>query len=739
MNTVKSRVSIEWIRLMIFSVFLVLIVSSCDFFVPNKPPYIKKILPADSALIVIGQVVNFQVNAYDVDGSVVNVTFTAPNTAEYMDDSDPYEFDWSTAGMTIGMYHVEIKAVDDKDEPYIIKVPIQLVGAPTSNAGKDTTFTDARITYVLQAEAPGFGQGTWTIVSGIVGQISDIHDPKATFTGQPCSTNTLRWTVSNGVNQVFDEVTISFFHQPSQANAGIDQLITDGRTVTVMQAVTPIEGSGRWRVLSGGLGTFSNDNLPNATFTGQPCKTFILIWSVSTACAESSDTVEIRFDQYLIQSDAGPDQIFSDGRKTTILAANDPGTGSGRWSVVSGSGGVFENPSDPNSAFTGELCLTYVLRWTISNLCGSTHDEITVSLNDIPSRSEAGPDQYLTDGSVVVQMNAAAPENGTGVWTILPGGSGSFSEPNDPKSMFFGVTCHSYVLRWTVSTACSSSFDEVTVVLSQVEIVADAGPDVRISDGFLSVGLQGNEPGVGTTGTWSVISGSGGVFSNTHDPGSGFTGIDGQIYRLKWTLSGACMENSDQVIIAFISGINLTDPRDGKIYHAIKIGSQVWMSENLNYSAPGSYAYNNTGESASVYGRLYDWNTAITSCPTGWHLPSDPEWRQLEIFLGMDAGISQLEWYRGQDEGQMLKETGSLYWASPNSGATNISGFTARPGGYRAPDGTYGGIRVQAGFWTSSENSSGKANYRALHKDKSQIGRDWYDKGYGFSVRCLKN
>lgn len=105
----------------------------------------------------------------------------------------------------------------------------------------------------------------------------------------------------------------------------------------------------------------------------------------------------------------------------------------------------------------------------------------------------------------------------------------------------------------------------------------------------------------------------------------------------------------------------------------------------------------------------------------------------------MSEASSLLEWYRGEAEGGMLKEEGMLYWASPNAGATNISGFTARPGGYRTPGGLFGGINTHAGFWSSTGNTDGKAIYRALHKDKIQAGRDWYDKGYGFSIRCVKN
>ncbi|MCX6224425.1 MAG: hypothetical protein NTV01_06685 [Bacteroidia bacterium] len=231
----------------------------------------------------------------------------------------------------------------------------------------------------------------------------------------------------------------------------------------------------------------------------------------------------------------------------------------------------------------------------------------------------------------------------------------------------------------------------------------------------------------------------GGDFQDIHNPNTLFTGISGQVYTLKWTLSGGCLENSDMVFIAFISNGDMTDSRDSKTYRTVVIGNQEWMAENLNYLANGSYTYSGNIENASIYGRLYNWNSAKSACPSGWHLPTDAEWRQFEGFLGMDESTTLLEWYRGLNEGGMLKEQGTLYWRTPNTGATDITGFTARPGGYRSPTGIFGGIYTQAGFWTSTENVNGKAIYRALHNFKSQIGRDWYDQGYGFSVRCVKN
>ncbi|MFA6129016.1 MAG: FISUMP domain-containing protein [Bacteroidales bacterium] len=813
-----------YLPILLIPLFLLLVIAGCEYILPNKPPYVEKTAPADSVIFNVGQVINFKVNAYDIDGEVVKVVFTSPNSLVLTDLESPYEFDWQTTGMTQGDYHVEIKAIDNKDEPYIISVPVHLQGNTAPYAGRDTIFTDSRTSFVLEAEAPLYNQGTWTIISGTGGALSDIHNPNATFSGTACQAYTLRWSVTNGTTTLSDEVTIAFSYQPSKADAGGNQLITDGRTSVVLQAATPADGNGRWRVLTGNAGSFSDASLPNSTFTGQPCSTYNLLWTVSTLCAASSDTIEIRFDQYLINPNAGPDQSFTDGRSTASLAANAPPTGTGTWSVVSGLNGRFSSVSDPGAIFTGQLCQTYILRWTISTpcssksddvsiifdhavttaaagpdltsdgpvrvvtldanvplqgtgtwtvvtgtggvvadindpkskfsgepcqtytlrwtirtLCHSSLDQMNVSFTDQPSVSFAGADLNLTDGSIYAQLNATPPVNGTGLWSIISGGNGSFSDVNDPHAIFSGLLCHSYVLRWTVSTACSSSFDEVNIILNQVQVSADAGPDIRISDGSVSTFLRGNAPRIGITGTWSIISGQSGVIEDVNNPGSRFSGIQGQIYVIKWAFTSACVENSDLVTIAFIANLQMQDPRDEKYYQTVKLGSQIWMAENLNYSASSSYSYNSSNDNASIYGRLYDWNTSLTACPNGWHLPADLEWRQLETFLGMDGSTTLLEWYRGLNEGGMLKDTGTAYWEYPNTGASNLTGFTARPGGYRTPDGVFGGINTMAGFWTTTGNSSGKAIYRGLHKDKSQVGRDWYDKGYSFSIRCVKN
>lgn len=125
--------------------------------------------------------------------------------------------------------------------------------------------------------------------------------------------------------------------------------------------------------------------------------------------------------------------------------------------------------------------------------------------------------------------------------------------------------------------------------------------------------------------------------------------------------------------------LTFVDERDGKKYKFVKIGSQFWMAENLNYdTTEGSWCYGNEKDNCTKFGRLYNYQTALTVCPTRWHLPSDQEWNILTDYLG---GRSVA--------GGKLKEAGSSHWASPNTDATNSSGFSALSGGYRSANGSF--------------------------------------------------
>jgi uncharacterized protein (TIGR02145 family) len=175
--------------------------------------------------------------------------------------------------------------------------------------------------------------------------------------------------------------------------------------------------------------------------------------------------------------------------------------------------------------------------------------------------------------------------------------------------------------------------------------------------------------------------------------------------------------------------IILPDTRDNKTYKAVVIGTQTWMAENLNYNATGSRCSgdNTGGESQNrcgTYGRLYDWETAITVCPTGWHLPSKAEWEVMTNFIGGDA-----------TESKKLKATSG--WVN-NGNGTDDYGFSALPGGYGYSDGRFYNVGDSGYWWSASELGSNYAYRRFMNYYDSAYWSD-NDKSGLQSVRCLQD
>jgi uncharacterized protein (TIGR02145 family) len=201
-----------------------------------------------------------------------------------------------------------------------------------------------------------------------------------------------------------------------------------------------------------------------------------------------------------------------------------------------------------------------------------------------------------------------------------------------------------------------------------------------------------------------------------------------------------------------------TDSRDSKKYGRVKIGNQIWMSDNLAYlplasnpanpntdANPYYYVYGYTGTSATAakaqpnysnYGVLYNWYAARTGCPSGWHLPTDDEWKTLEQYAGMPLSIANNIGLRGTNEGQKLKAASG--WKT-NTG-TDIYKFTALPGGYHST-GTTGFLTLtENGYWWTNSSEASGAWYRRMEYGRNDIYRyTWAGLYYGFSVRCVQN
>jgi uncharacterized protein (TIGR02145 family) len=203
---------------------------------------------------------------------------------------------------------------------------------------------------------------------------------------------------------------------------------------------------------------------------------------------------------------------------------------------------------------------------------------------------------------------------------------------------------------------------------------------------------------------------------------------------------------------------------DGNTYRTIKIGNKVWMAENLKVTHyrngdgirhlserdswkstnSGAYCfYDNAVGNGRIYGALYNWHAVGDSrglAPKGWHVATDSDWKELEMYLGMWSSEANDTGLRGTNEANKLKESGTLHWKSPNSEATNDLGFSVLPGGDRSfKSGIFSNLGSYGYFWTGSEGASDRAWDRKFYYRGTDISRGNNLKRLGYSIRCVKN
>jgi uncharacterized protein (TIGR02145 family) len=167
----------------------------------------------------------------------------------------------------------------------------------------------------------------------------------------------------------------------------------------------------------------------------------------------------------------------------------------------------------------------------------------------------------------------------------------------------------------------------------------------------------------------------------------------------------------------------------GEIYESVTIGTQTWMNKNLNRDAEGSVCYSNVPANCETYGRLYDWETATTICPTGWRLPSNDEWTELTDYIESDKGCSNCA-------GTHLKSASG--WLM-NMNGTDTYGFAALPGGYGEPNGDFGGSGGNGNWWTITEDDASHAQNRNMNFASASVVKQGNTKTNLYSVRCIKD
>lgn len=500
-------------------------------------------------------------------------------------------------------------------------VTIFITGSPTADAGPDQAFCIGQPTLL---NGTGVGLGNWSIIQGY-GIFGDRNAPATTLENLANGINEFVWTVSAGTCIDQDTIRVTVYNGANLAvSAGNPDTLCIGNTAQ-LQGSPSGAGTGMWSVIAGSaLIADSTDPVSNITVLSPGI--IQLVWTVTNgSCGSGVDTVEWVALPGLTPAVAGMDQTLCAGGVTTGLSGNMPINGAGSWTVASGSGGSFSNPSDPATSFTTTGLGSFELVWTIAQVgCGSSSDTVRVTFGAAPTTANAGPDQTICGLASPITLVANTPQVGAGQWTIVSG-SGSLSNNNDPVTQLNNFSYGQTDLTWTVSTAhCGSSTDSVSLSVSGFPSVANAGSDQLMCGGTTTT-LMGNVPTIGT-GTWTVLSG-GGTLSNPLDPTTTIAGLSAGQQHLIWTVSTEnCGDEVDTMAIQIDvpptianagpdlnlcvgSGVSLGG-------NAPTVGSGIWTQTGgpattiTNPADPGSSL---AGLGVGTY--TFEWTISNLSCP----------------------------------------------------------------------------------------------------------------------------
>lgn len=468
----------------------------------------------------------------------------------------------------------------------------------SADAGSDQLVCSSST--MLGGNQAGSGVGTWTLVSGS-GVFDNPNNPSSGVSGLSVGTNVFRWTITNGsCPPSSDDVSIGRVDQTSPANAGPDQNICT--STAILNANVPQSGTGSW-ILVSGTGTIANPNLATTTVSGLGNGENIFRWTITNLpCGSTSDEVIISTTLSATTANAGSDQTVcgSSGQ----LIGNSPGTGTGIWTVVSGSGNI-TNPSGNVSSVTGLSPGPNVFRWSITTgTCPTSTDEVTITSISNPVAANAGADQSICGSSAVLIANN--PTQGIGIWSIVSG-SGQIANPSSASTTVAGLGSGTNVFRWTITNSpCPPSFDDVVINATPGNVSAQAGQDRTVCGS--TIFLNATAPIAGF-GVWTLVSGSG-IITQPGNPVSEITNLGPGPNTFAWTVtSGNCTASDLVVITRESNNLNLGDDT------VACIGTSVILDAGSGFS---SYQWfdNSAGQTLTVgsSGLYYVTATTTTGC-----------------------------------------------------------------------------------------------------------------------------
>lgn len=569
-------------------------------------------------------------------------------------------------------------------------------GPSAANAGPDISLCNVT-SITLAGNNPATGTGVWAQVSGPSASITNLGQFNSTVTGLTPGTYVFSWTISNSVcPSTVDNVQVIISAPPTTANAGPAQLICG--TSTTMAANTAVVGTGLWSQLTGATANIISPGSPTTSITGLAVGNYSFQWTISNGACSSSSVVNITISSGPSAANAGPDQQLCTATSTT-LAANNPTTGTGVWTQVSGPPGA--SFTDNNLYNTGVSNLhsgVYVFHWTISfQNCTPSIDEVTVTVYDNPTVADAGSAQTICSSTVTLAGNT--PTIGTGTWTQVSGPPGAnITSASIPNTTVSSLTTGTYVFRWAISNgACTSTHDDVTITVTATPTIASAGPDQQLCN-VTSITLAGNTATTGS-GTWTQVSGPPGTtISTPSQPNSAVTGLTNNVYIFKWEIAnGVCPSTQDQVQITIYEPATVANAGPNQTIcgttatmaaNTALIGSGLWTQTSgatANIVNPASPTSSITGLSVGNYS--FEWTITNGACSSNSSV-------NISISAGptnADAGPDQLLCLAttttlsantpAVGTGVWSQVSGSLATiASPNQSSTSISGLS--PGTY---------------------------------------------------------
>ncbi len=497
----------------------------------------------------------------------------------------------------------------------------------------------------------------------------------------------------------------------NSAGTGYGNNITFQTTVPAVPSLTTRELLNITNTTATGGGSITNDGGSSITAKG-------ICWNTSpnptTADSKTTDG-----------TGTGTFTSFITGLSANVTyyvrayAINSTGTGYGNQQTFTTSSTSNTLPVVTSTSVTGLTTVQATFNAEVNNQGGGTVTERGAVWN--------------TSGNPTVNSNRIPSGAGTGVYTATITGLSAGS-----NYYVRAYAINNFGISYGVEIPFTTLFGLATLTTNNViaqSITASSGGNIT-DNGGSTVTVRGvvwntsPNPTISNSKTTDG-SGTGSYVSNLTALSPSTT----YYVRAYATNSTGTAYGNQQTFTTTATSQTVTDI-DGNTYNTVQIGTQVWMSENLKtsrYRNGGSIPYvvgnadwqalttgawSNYGHDAAndpIYGKLYNWYTTLgdTLCPAGWGVPTDAEWTTLTTYLGGESVA-----------GGKMKSIGTAYWNSPNTGATNESGFSVLPGGCRSNDGSFNDIRLYAFFWSATESDSNLAWYRDLSNCNGYVFRN---------------